>query len=526
VSGLSTSTGREGAGQRHLLLMLVGLSVVIVLYQLQRFGGNWTSGDTVRMATATRSIYMEGTLVPIGNRYEHGFNSQMVSVVLLNLTGISLEWLTTRVLPFMLGVEIVVAYATYSILTRDRWAALLGAFFLALQPEFLFTTMRGSHEKITWMLTLLALYLLARGFLSLPSPRIFAVWTGLVYLSAFALVTTNTFFASSFLAALALCFAAATGLSRLLWKESTRFSRLAYVAVSCSILIFVFMFYVYTPSLNPMYILKDAIDKVAALLLNVEMEAPFSVAAAGGNIGAGWVSVAAYLALSATSYLLALVSLIYWLVLARRLLKGQVVPSPVFLLWLFYAGFAAQLVLSVGTSGLGLLTSNLQVRLFPVFMLVVMPLAAMAIREASRLLSRSRLRYVFVPLAFLLVLWAAGAALLKATNEPLLSNHWIFRVRAEQVSLQWIGDRTRVGYVWLGLDRLRYAREDYSDPIGSRYDIFEPGQSARYGLVSSFEETRMLRLGVPQPPLGQENLVYDNGTAHAYHFRPRTPYQR
>lgn len=520
------STSGKGARDRYPLLAVLAICAIIVLFRLMRFGGNWTGGDTVRMVANTQSIYQQGTLLPTGYRYDHGFNSQMVSVSLVNLTGISLESLVQYVLPFFLVVIILVAYVAYSTLTGDRWAGLLGAFFLALQPDFLFTSMRGSHEKLTWMLTLLAFYLLARGFMSLPRLRAFVVWVILFYLVAFALVTTNTFFASSFLAALALCFATATVLSYLRRREKTQFSRLVYVTVSCSVLVFLFMFYIYTPSLDSMYLLKNAIDKVAALFLNVEKETAFSTAAAGASVGEGWISGAAYTALSAATYLLALVSFAYWLVLAWRLLKRQVLPSPVLLLWLFYTSFAVQMVLSVGASGLGLLASNLQVRIFPVFMLTVMPLAAMGIREAVRLLDRRNLRFALAPLAVLFALWAAGTAMLKATNEPLLSNHWIFRVRAEQESLQWVEDYTRSGDIWLGLDRLRYVSEDYSDPIDRRYDIYGLDESTRYALVSRFEETRMLRLQVAEPALGQENQVYDNGTARAYHFRPRTPYQR
>jgi hypothetical protein len=196
------------------------------------------------------------------------------------------------------------------------------------------------------------------------------------------------------------------------------------------------------------------------------------------------------------------------------------------LLWLFYAAFAVQFALSVGASGLGLLASNLQVRLFPVFMLLAIPLAALAVQSAVRSTAKTRLRPIVLLLVLLFSAWMAGSAILKATNEPLLSNYWVFKLRSEENALRWTQLYTRYGRVWIGLDRLRYVSEDYDDPLRNRYDIYAVGEFVRYALVSDFSETRMLRMGVEQPALGLENQVYENGTARMYHLRPRTPFQR
>ena len=509
--------------ERSLLLVLLSFSLLMVLYLVLRFAADWTGHDTVAMANIISNVYSQGTLVPAGEAYTLGMNPQAVSVMLIHLTGVPLEGLVQRALPLLLMVDVLVAYVAYRTLTQDRWAGLFAASLLAMQPEFLFTTTRGSHEKITWLLTLLGLFVLARSFMDAGRFARFVVWTAIFYLVAFALITTNAFFASSLLAALALCFLAATALSYLILRKGTEFSRLIYVTASCSILVYLFMFHLYAPAVEAFNDLRPTIDRIAALLFGVEV--PFSTAAATGHVASGWATGSVYLALSAATYVLTLISFVYWLVLAWRLWKGRLRGSPLFLLWLLYAAFAFQMALSVGAAGLGLLASNLQVRLFPVFMLLVMPLAALGLQEGARCI-RARRQHAVLAVLALLFAGTAGAAAFKATNEPLLSNTWTFRVRNEQLSVEWVDEYTRYGDVWLGTDRLRYTAGGYEDPLRHRYDIYGVDEFTRYALVSRFEETRMLRMGIPQPALGQENQVYDNGTARAYHFRPRTPYQR
>jgi hypothetical protein len=273
-----------------------------------------------------------------------------------------------------------------------------------------------------------------------------------------------------------------------------------------------------------MYLLRSAVDKVATLLFG--MEVPFSSGAATAHIGEGWTHGIVYPLLSATSYFLAAVSFVYWLAMGRRLLSGRPLGSGPSMLWLFYGSFGFQLALSIGASGLGLLATNLQVRLFPVFMLVVMPQAALAIRHFSRVLRQARLRRTLSVAGLVLLVWATAAALLKATNEPLLSNHWVFSLHGERAAFDWTHKHTRYGIVWIGLDRLRYVDPTLQDPLSARHDIYAVDDLVRYALFSRLERTRMVRMGLPRPDLGQENRVYDSGDAWVYHFRPRTPYQR
>ena len=518
------SLTKTPATERFALLILFAFSLLVAFYFPMRYAGKRTGGDTIRMAVATSNVLQQGTLQPEGEVYPHGFNSPAVSAILVNVTGAPLELLNQFVLPFLLAVNVLVAYVAFRFLTQEKWAALLGAFLLAMQAEFVFTVVRGTHEKLTWMMVLLAILVLAKSFVNVGRPRRFVIWVGLFYLFAFAIIASNSFFASSFLTALATCFIAAAAITYVGLKRDNDFSRLVYVTVACSILVFLFRFYIYTPALRVTSALKLNIDRIAALFLNTDVV--FDPSAAGGHVGTGWVSGMTYVALSSASWTLVLTSGVYWLVMTRRVLRARHRGSPLMLLWLFYAAFAVQFALSVGASGLGLLASNLQVRLFPVFMLLAIPLAALAVQSAVRSTAKTRLRPIVLLLVLLFSAWMAGSAILKATNEPLLSNYWVFKLRSEENALRWTQLYTRYGRVWIGLDRLRYVSEDYDDPLRNRYDIYAVGEFVRYALVSDFSETRMLRMGVEQPALGLENQVYENGTARMYHLRPRTPFQR
>jgi hypothetical protein len=272
-----------------------------------------------------------------------------------------------------------------------------------------------------------------------------------------------------------------------------------------------------------MELLQSVKDRLASLFLNVEV--PFDPTVAGAGVAQAWTSQTAFLAVTSASWLFLFLSALSWLWLGVKVLKKQL-PTPVFLLWLLYGGFAAQAAVSVFAAGMGMVASNLQVRIFPVLMLVVMPVAALGIARLIRWPPLRRARWVVAGLAFLLVFWVMGTSALKATNEPLISNNWVFRLHAEEQGLEWLDEHTNLGRVWLGLDRLRYASATLEDPLKTRYDIYAVDAFVRYLLISKVEQTRLLRMKVPRPDPSPELGIYDNGSVQVYKFRPRTPYQR
>src|SRR3970040_732571 len=92
------------------------------------------------------------------------------------------------------------ALAVFYQVARNWYVAALSALFLFLQPDVLFVTLRGSHEKLGWPLIVIALTSLC-GSVDLPSRKL-AVHIALFYGVVFGMIATNVFFASTFLTAI------------------------------------------------------------------------------------------------------------------------------------------------------------------------------------------------------------------------------------------------------------------------------------------------------------------------------------
>jgi hypothetical protein len=119
------------------------------------------------------------------------------------------------------------------------------------------------------------------------------------------------------------------------------------------------------------------------------------------------------------------------------------------------------------------------------------------------------------------------ASLLKATNEPLLSNKWSFYTPAEASTIRWSEAYLNETRVWTGLDDRLILAADFilgepaNDFVGS---ALEPGD--RYILSTELEQERAKRLGISLPDVLDWLRVYDSGQGQLYHRRPRTPYQK
>jgi hypothetical protein len=221
-----------------------------------------------------------------------------------------------------------------------------------------------------------------------------------------------------------------------------------------------------------------------------------------------------------------------WLSVAVRLLRSG---NPFrdrrqFLLWVLYGGFGLQLALGALLAYSGGISGNLQVRLFPAFMLLAFPLLTSGIAppfRAPRVPPRSR-RWVVILL--LVTLWASVASLLKATNEASLANYWNFWTPAEERAVHWVESALNYRSVWLGYGNIRASARATGESFGrtsdNTTDSFSVDTETRDLILSSAEAQLSLRRGAPLPDVRAENRVYDNGWAQMYHKRPRTPYQR
>ncbi|MGD9406382.1 MAG: hypothetical protein PVH95_14650, partial [Anaerolineae bacterium] len=133
-------------------------------------------------------------------------------------------------------------------------------------------------------------------------------------------------------------------------------------------------------------------------------------------------------------------------------------------------------------------------------------------------------------LAALLLVWFAVAAVLKAANEPLLSNKWVFYSAPEAQAMGWADGNLQSADVWTAHDERIYEAGAFlrgaPSPNDNTFRGYRFGGYERYILYSERERLRGIRMGLAMPSVLEWSRVYDNGEVYLYHDRPQTPYQR
>jgi hypothetical protein len=470
-----------------------------------------------------------GTTDPGQLAYSHGFMYPVVAAWLAHLSGVSILDLQRDLLP-VVGIvsPVIISLVLFRALLGDWIQASLAGLMLYLQTDFLFVTLRGSHEKVTWPLIMLALLLFFRSVVLHQDLRQFSKHVALFYLTTFALTTTNFFFASTFIVAISIGLILGMGITRYRNHSGSRSSsiqRLLLVSVAGSIIIYLFIFYLYPPANDVLRLLRGINERIAALLFGFEIQAaPYEY------ISLGWTSTWIWLGLTLFTWVLLLVSFIEWLREGIGLLRAKRLHLPESLTWLLYAGFASQIVVAAILDLAGLFAANTQIRIVPGFAIFA---AALAARGLSRFLQglrhRNGRRLVVVGIA-LIIAWSSAASLFKITNEPFVSNKWGFYSPAEEFAIRWASDYVQSGEIWTGLDERLcnvYAVVRESEPsVGTICDAYTPDPQVRYFLISEIGEFRHSRLDLPLPATSNEYLIYDNSEVQVYHKQPLTPYQR
>jgi hypothetical protein len=499
------------------------------------------------LAGAIAGLVRAQQLLPAGEAvYSHGYAYQAVAAALCALTGLPVAAFQQLLSPFLLAVLLLpLAWVTYRELAGGAAAATLATLLLLLEPEFLFVVLRGSHEKITRTLMLLALFLLARSLRLSRRPGRFAAYVLLFHAAGYGIIASNNLFGSSFVAAIALALAAGWPLARRWGAGSLEVAsdlsrRLLYSVCVLLAVAFVFTFYAYSPAAHQLGLYREVWHKVAVLLLDLGQARPVGDPYAA--VAGGWVNLQVYLLVSLANWLLIGVSLSIWLRQGWRWLGRGIAPEShtAWLLWLLYGAFGLQGVGAVLTDFSGAIATNLQHRAFASFSVVA---AAAVARGVTPLLGpQGRGRAGYWRTAGARPLLAAGAgclaalSILKASNEPALSNKWTFYEPPEIQALRWAGGHLRAATIWTEFDeRLLAAYQlvvESGDPRpptlagGNRLDAFVPKPGGRDFLITDVTRRRAARLGTALPPATTQLRTYDNGAAEIYHLVPSTPYQR
>ena len=535
-------------------LLPFGMAVTLVTSIWLRYGGNWAEVDTTVLTRAMRATMLEGTIQPEEGVYLHGFNYPALGTFLATTTGLSMRTIQTTVMPWCYVGTALVAFVAFRAITGSGCRGAISALLLLIQGDFLFVNQRGSHEKITWTLTLMLVFALATSFRRQQFAYT-APLTMVFYLGGFALICTNAFFASSLITSFLLAFAG--GVIAMRWFMRDRalrpfLRRFGYIFATMSVLSYLYIAYLFPPVRANLANLEGVADRVAALYLDVETSAEtgattggtsggtaaaastFTTAAASpySRVALAWTNPRVYFSLTALTWIMMILAAGAWFFnfvrfLRRGLRRDEV---PLFLVWIFTGATAFQIIASVVADAAGSLGSNMQLRLFPAFAVFMVPLVVGTLQLPNRL-ARSRALMPLTAMAAIGFAYFSVTAYLKATNDPIVSNKWVFYSASEARLLDW-GDRYLQGQrVWSEVDeRLIVAdvmltddgnvtRESNAAWTGGSYSNTIP-----YVVVSDITASRSVRTRAPVPITQDEDRIYDNGRAQIDHSVPASPY--
>jgi hypothetical protein len=513
----------DGKIPRTLVVFLLCYGLTLAAYFILRFDGRWAESDSSGLTVAINAVLKSSGLTPAQGYYMHGIGYQVVGLTLLFFTGLTAPQLQTQLFPYLavLGL-ILTSYAFFRVVTRNNTTAVLASMLVLFQPDILFVTLRGSHEKLTWPLMMLALTLL---YHSVGKPlRKMVFYVIFFYLVVFTMITTNVFFGSVFLFAILISMILGLVILRIprfriapLPQQDVQ--RLMYISLSGGILVFIFMAYLYPPALANFREFNTIIDQISALLLSFEVGAmPYAY------ISYGWISPWVYLALTVFTWGLVVTSLIEWVRRAGQLYQGRSRQGLVENIdWLLYSGFVVQIAVSVVIDFAGWLAANLQLRLFPGFTVIAICLLVRRLQEILASPAPSGRARRLAP-AFIapVVIWFAAASILKASNEPMLSNKWSFYTRPEFTAMQWVESRFTHTEIWSGFDermmnlfRLLFISDSLTKNAIYRGDF---RTTTRYIFYTSNDRIREVRLDLESLPIESWDQIYDNGEVQIYHL--------
>ncbi len=501
-----------------------------------RPNGYWSENDTVVLSDAITWMVRSQQLIPNpGFVYPHGYAYQAVATFLLAATGLPVSSFQQVLSPFLLALLLApLAIAAYKELCGGLRAGVLAAVLLLLEPEFLFVTLRGSHEKVSRTLMLLSLWLLARTLRN--QSRLQYTINVLLFVGAvYGVISSNVLFATSFVGGLASVLPASWLLSRL-WdrparQRTDRVVLQLLIPCACAVsLLWVFNTFIYPPARADSGVYQEILDKVTHLVRTAGQEgaegSPYVI------VQASWVSRWAYFLVSLGDWLLIGASFVYWLLDGWRwVIRRRSPTSPAaWFLWILYGVFAIQGAAAVVVDFSGALAQNLQYRAFQSFTLVAVAVLARGMVGTIT----NRPVWVRLPAAaFVACLAMLGA--IKAANEPLLSNKWTFYTPQEVMALRWADTNDRNAGIWTEADERLTAGYQLGVTMdlppnarevnGNQLDDYLPVPGDRDYVVSDVTRARALRLGFAVLPSIVQLRTYDNGSAQIYRQIRLTPYE-
>lgn len=492
--------------------ILVGIYALLShVYFVIRFSGRWIEEDTGRMVKFAEYVQTQATMLPSAPVYPNGPGLSILLTSLSNLSGISIPILELFFLPIVGVLPVLIGFLAFHEITKNVKLAVLSAFLLSLQPDFLLTSSRGTHEKFTYALLLMSFFFLTRSFSRMRNTKEFTFNVLLFYIAIVGMISYNFFFSATYVFASVVALIIGYLVSQFP-QAATSFKRLIYTSSTSTVFFFSYMFYLYTPSRHLLQVFDTLTDKVGAIALATEQH----VTPQYQYIFHWWISFKMWLFLTLINWVVALFSFSAWLYLVYRFFwKKQPLSSSLQLLLMFYTAFSLQLLITIFSDRFGVF-DNLELRVFPVLMFFAVPLAAITMLNVvkSKRLRSSMQKNVKVFFALLLLIFVVNS-LLKATNDPLVSNKWWFYSVQEKEGLLWVDDSLGGQNVWADIDaRLTSVYNTFSPVDNENVKFTSP--RAEYWFITNLEKKRALNVRYPLPYLDDKPIIYDNGDVKIY----------
>jgi len=499
------------------LLFAGSLLAVLMLHLAFAFwyGSQWVEWDTAAHTRFINAVLVEGTLVP-SVAYPAGFAYAEFGAFFTHVTSLPVILAQLFFLPALLGFSIfLVSYALFRRIVGRPWG-LLAAILLNAQADFLFTTSRGSHEKLTLMLVLMSTW----AIFMLIVPRAsnseiksrrnqISVWISITYIALLTLIFTNMFFAWVFVLGLFIAFL-------VIWRTVSRahrrflsaFQRLPVVFLVGFGITYLFAFVYYLPARGLQITLSAVLQTLLDLFGARENPSlPYSPSAEQ------WRSVYVWVGINVLTWvLLAASAFVTIATVTGKWFKGQVVPR--FLVSL-------EIGLGVETAASTLLDSynpagihNIGLRTFPIALIPVAALAALLFKQIYH--DRKRLRALVILMVFVLLFSGSVGSLLRATADPSVSLQTRSYFIAERDGIGWIvAHRDGSVNIWAGNDDRLYQLYvlHYGYPPSSeiRFWVHEETQPITFVLLSPITGSQPLQAVNILDRCVSCSRVYDTG---------------
>lgn len=253
-------------------------------------------------------------------------------------------------------------------------------------------------------------------------------------------------------------------------------------------------------------------------------------------IADSWVNIQVFFAVTFASWVLFFGATIIWVSQGLLWLWKNKVPKQegAWLLWLLYGAFLLQVPVSiVADSAASDAGGNMLQRLLPSISMFAVGIVGYALsfwypKGCFGWFIRFQLS-LFVALVMI-------PGMLKVTNDPAVSNMWMFYREDELLTLKWADSHLSGEQFWMGFnDRLvasfRIAQERAGDdvrftPRRNFFTFFNPRSRTRSFIISKAIRLQGARMKLPLPLPPDALLVYDNGDSQFYRLRPVSLHQR